>query len=396
MGAMNWYQMYQIDTSTIWHEAIGAENIPESCYEELYNQLLSLMGESEEKYTKKIDKEVYDAQRHFYFVDLCEKFWNRNSQEKFTYIQKVDLGYIVKPNNTIVNEINTTWHNTIKETLNQKLPDRLKKNNEENTRILVDKFLPPNTSIEERDECIEFQMTRHTLNTERLDEDDIEEAYRWTYDIYWFRHSNIILTYNSDDINEKKYFTFFFAWAVAILDLELIDDFLKYHFKNNFNNNWNEFGKFLEILLMKHDKTLLNSNQVQLIRKYLDSNPYSIFIVDNYSKVELEEEKGKLGRKTLPKIEIPKPIARTKGDKRTIFSSEDTAKLFSYLAQLNCVFNNQSEISKASFGKAIEALTGFSSKQIEGLLIYENYIHKNKNEKKKLLESIYELILKNL
>ena len=227
MGAMNWYQMYEIDTSTIWHEAIGAENISESCYSELLSQFESLMLENKEKYTSNIDKEEYDVQRHFHFVRLCERYWNHDTNKKLTNFQKVHLGYVVRANNSLGGLKYKSWKNQIEEVLKKQLPDIIKGNDIETTRLLADENLLADSSQEEREEWIQYQMTRHAPHNIRLCKDDVEEAYRWTYDIYWFRHSRIILTYKNDDIDEKRYFTFFFAWAVAVLDLEQLDALLK-------------------------------------------------------------------------------------------------------------------------------------------------------------------------
>lgn len=243
-------------------------------------------------------------------------------------------------------------------------------------------------------------MSRHTIEEKRINDDDIQEAYRWTYDIYWFRHSKIVLTYNKEDIDERKYFIYFFAWAVATIEIEQIDDFLKYHLTNSFENNWDDFGRFLEILLMKHEGSLLSNNQVKLVKKWLETNPYGILIPTsklNDSQSEdsskLEDSSKKLGRKPVEKIIIPKPTTRKgKGDNRTIFTKEETGKLFSYFAQLNCVFMGKPDMSKASFAGAIEILTGFSASQMEEFLMYESWMPKNKKEKIAVLENIKELI----
>ena len=43
MGAINGYQMYDIDISKIWHEALSAK-VPDVCFKDLYNQYDSLMS----------------------------------------------------------------------------------------------------------------------------------------------------------------------------------------------------------------------------------------------------------------------------------------------------------------------------------------------------------------
>lgn len=401
MGAMNWYQMYDIDTSTIWHEALGkAADIPDDCFKELYSQFHSLMTETDEKYTERIEKEEYYAERHFHFVYLYERAANRSMQERTGY-QDFSLGYITFPNKTLDKK---KWLKEIPIILEEELPEQLAKNTLENTEKLAQKFLSPDTPEDEKKSWIIYQMSRHTIEEKRIYDDDIQEAYRWTYDVYWFRHSRIVLTYNKEDIDERKYFIYFFAWAVATIEIEQIDDFLKYHLTNSFENNWDDFGRFLEILLMKHEGSLLSNNQVKLVKKWLETNPYGILIpksiVSNNQSEDnskLEDNYRKLGRKPVEKIIIPKPITRQgKNDHRTIFTKEETGKLFSYLSQLNCVFKGQPDMSQTSFASAIEVLTGFSAGQMEAELIFEGRMAINKKDKIKVFENLKELIYSKL
>ena len=383
--------MYDINISSIWAGAMAAQ-APDSCFVELYSQYSSLMRESNERYTKDIDKEEYYAERHFHFVYLFEKWANRNGEAR-TGLQNINLGYIVFPNRTINKAI---WKKEIKGVLKKELPKQLQNNTLENTNILLDKILSSDTSNEEREISLKFQMGRHSVEERRLDKDDIEEAERWVYDIYWFRHSRIVLTYSKEDLEERKYFTYFFAWSVVIIEIEELDEFLKYHFVKNFENNWNSYGRFLEILLMKHNGTLFNANHATLIKKWLESNPYGIHIpVNNQLEENLTVQKTpkKSGRKSVEKLIIPKPITRTgTNDNRTIFTKYETAKLFGYLARLNCVFKDKADMSKASFTSAIEVLTGFSAGQMEDELVYEERMSINKKEKIAVLENLKELI----
>lgn len=390
MEAMNWHQLYGIDICDIWYGALDAQ-VADECFMELYSKYSSLMFERDERYTKDIEKEEYYTEAHFHFVHLYEQWANKSEIEK-TGFQNISLGYIVSPNRTINHAI---WKKEIKSVLKKELPKQISYNTIENTNVLADRILPPDISKEERDIFIKFQMGRHSVEERRLNEDDIQEAWRWTYDIYWFRHSRIVLTYTKNDIEEREYFTYFFAWKIAVIKLEQLDDFIKYHFTENFKNDWDEYGRFLHILLMNYEGTLLSSNQAILIQKWIESNPYTVHIPTNQSENNLktDDKFKKNGRKPVEKIEIPKPIKRTgKNDKRTIFTKEETGKLFSYLAQLNCVFTSKPDMSKKSFASAIEVLTGFSAGQMEEYLIYESWMPKNKKDKISILENLKELI----
>jgi len=61
--------MYDINISSLWC-GVMATKVPDSCFVELYSQYSSLMRESNDRYTKHIDKEEYYAERHFHFIYL--------------------------------------------------------------------------------------------------------------------------------------------------------------------------------------------------------------------------------------------------------------------------------------------------------------------------------------
>jgi hypothetical protein len=149
-------------------------------------------------------------------------------------------------------------------------------------------------------------------------------------------------------------------------------------------------------MYVKYDKILFSEKNRKVTLSFLEKMEIEPLPVQISIDKIVENTPKKSGRPTKDKIIIVKPLEREKGDKRTILNREDTAKLFSYLAQLNCIFNGHPNMSKTAFADAINALTGFSAGQIEDLLLYENIKPKNNAEKIKTIDMIKYLIIKNL
>lgn len=228
-----------------------------------------------------------------------------------------------------------------------------------------------------------------------LDDDDPFQWIRWSYDVY-AHYQECVLSYTQD----RKPFEYFFAFRLELIDPYDVKLFLNWHLENTFEGDAENLKEFIEILYMKFPKILANPNIKLITFKFLDRLESIINnnnIVDDNTIIDNKvEDTKRLGRKVVEKIEIPKPLDRAKGDKKTILSKQETGILFSYLAQLNCVFNNKDSISLESFYKAIQVLTGYSSKQLKGFLIYEDELPKNKNEEKKIVERIKDLIMSKL
>lgn len=79
----------------------------------------------------------------------------------------------------------------------------------------------------------------------------------------------------------------------------------------------------------------------------------------------------------------------------TILSAESTVKLFNCLLALKCILHDE-HTSKESITKAIQALTGYSSKQTKEYLLFQSTKNLSKTEKEKFVEIIKDLIMNNL
>lgn len=89
---------------------------------------------------------------------------------------------------------------------------------------------------------------------------------------------------NEDGSFSKKYFDLgtdylikpqdflydvFFAYRLRQLDLFKIDDFLNYQILNYYDNNLQEFSRFLRILIRKHEAKLLKPEIIQTVNDWI-------------------------------------------------------------------------------------------------------------------------------
>ncbi|MFN8353193.1 MAG: hypothetical protein U0Y10_02000 [Spirosomataceae bacterium] len=390
---------YEVNIAHIWRKAIHVKGLPDECFEELLNYYESICDD-EEKYGEKLSIERYEAKRHFYFVDKFEALATRK-EEHITDLQEVRFGYVVRAHEMSSTE-EKLWEEEIKEVLSNELPDRLKTINVEALIEEANNFWGIDASQQVKDDWVSFQKGRHVANDKRIFEDDIREARRWIYDIYWFRHSYITLNYNPEDIEGCKKFMYFYTWMLVTCEIQEFDTFLSYHFKQSFRSNWDRYGRFLEVLKITYQDSLLKGKPLELLDRWLTSNSFRIILPESIEATSQSKENHtinpeipvkKVGRTPSEKLEIPKPKVRSPNDRRTILNKDETVRLFNHLAQLNCIFNNTDEISKDSFSKAVQVLTGFSAGQTEESFIYEEVVCKSKAEKKKIIEDIKTLII---
>lgn len=366
MGVINWNQEFDINIYSIWHEALGFLSTDDFC-DDAYSNLLSEIKSvvTNVKYKENVHFIEYNANQHFYFVEKFENWIRKNSKIRDSF----ELGYFCQ-----IHKFNPTEQEKWAEEIIKVLNNRGKEKNQFYT---------------------ELKSSKSIL------EDKVQEAFKGTYDIFSYQDSRIILRYNTDDLEEKKSFSFFFTWVMALIEYEFIDDFLDYHFTLNFNRDWNTFARFLDLLLSKNEDGVLNESRLKIIRKYLDSANYQVVVMKDYKEGEVslinETNKKKVGRPPKEKIEIPTPPERKANDKQTIFNKAETALFFSYLAQLNIVLNDDNGISQESFIKTVQCMTGFSAGKLKGVLIYEGDVKpKTIEQKKRLVEDMKSLIIKKL
>lgn len=365
MGVINWNQEFDINIYSIWHEALGFLSTDDFC-DDAYSNLLSEIKSivTNVKYKENVHFIEYNANQHFYFVEKFENWIRKNSKIRGSF----KLGYFCQ-----IHKFN---------------PTEQKKWAEEIIKVLN------NRGKEENQFYTELKSSKSIL------EDGIQEAFKCTYDIFSYQDSRIILRYNTDDLEEKKSFSFFFTWVMALIEYEFIDDFLNYHFNLNFKQDWNVFARFLDILLSKNEDGVLNESRLKIIRKYLDNADYKVVVMKDYKEEEVslinETNKKKVGRPPKEKIEIPITIERKSGDNLTTLTLEQSAILFHYLKKTKVILPSKELLNITNTVKAIRVLTGYSDGNVKKKLEKSQYDNFDKRKVLKIIEEIKTLINSDL
>jgi hypothetical protein len=213
---------------------------------------------------------------------------------------------------------------------------------------------------------------------------------KWGYDVFSL-NSNCPLSIEKDG----EEFQFFFAWQLRFTDYFEIKKFLNWHLENTFENAKESCIEFVEILFLKYKKILNDETNRKLVFDCLEKMKIEPITTQMTITEIVENTFNKSRRKTKEKIEIPIPPKRNK-EKWTIFSKDDTIKLFDYLIQLGCLVNDTKKVSKESIAKAIYAITGYWDNDTAEMFVFENKKPKTKKEKEIIIENIKELIINNL
>jgi len=162
-----------------------------------------------------------------------------------------------------------------------------------------------------------------------------------TFDI---KYVDIALVYNIQP--SDPYYDIFFARKIRQLDLLEIDVFLDYHTEHYYNNNLQEFSRFLKICMRKHATTFLNIETIQTIHEWIEAKEKKLPVLQGTS----ENQTGK---------ERKNKVKRIAQDKKTCLNQQQTVLFMHYLQQAK-VFLKDEDLQKLEFGKAFSLLTGYS------------------------------------
>jgi hypothetical protein len=219
-----------------------------------------------------------------------------------------------------------------------------------------------------------------------INDEDPYQWYRWEYDVYSL-YSKCKVDFKKD----KDDFVFFFAWKLSLCKYSDVKLFLGWHLGKTFRKNHEMFAEFISLLLMEYKNIVNDPDLIKITYDFLNPSPISEIKMEELNQPR--KPKKRQGRPVSEKIELIKPIERLPRDKKTLLDKEGTAKLFSYLIQLDCTLSGQDN-SKDNLSKSIQGLTGFSASHIKDLLIYEDFRPVNKQKAKAIVEKINDLIIK--
>lgn len=289
-----------------------------------------------------------------------------------------------------------------------------------------------------------YGITRHMLSDEQSwalerdletlypDQPDIQLA-EAAFDILNYRESTFELRYNDPDI-DKEQFMRFFAIRLATEPISYLEDLLNFQWKRNFQQDITTYTRFLKQVCGSYKKKLVSKVRCEAIKQwYIDlathlssgvvDNPtvstpileslppvdktvtpasvnapsHSINLDESLSPVVIDEHSDPAPGKKKKEMTIPITVERTSTDKLTKLTQEVTAVLFMYLQKTNIVLADQAALlSRQSFGKAIQVLTGYSYHSTVDTLQKAQQERAIKIKTKKALQEIIALIDKEL
>jgi hypothetical protein len=139
----------------------------------------------------------------------------------------------------------------------------------------------------------------------------------------------------------------FFAYRLRQLDILKIDTFLNYHILNYYDNNLQEFSRFLRICIRKHEAKLLKPETIQTVNEWVTDKEKQEqdFLNGTLEKKSIKAKKGK--------------VKRAAQDNLTCLSQEQTVLLMHYLQQERVLLKDE-YLLKLDAGLAFEILTGYS------------------------------------
>jgi len=181
-----------------------------------------------------------------------------------------------------------------------------------------------------------------------------------TFDI---KYVDIASVYNIKP--SDPYYDIFFARKIRQLDLLELDAFLDYHTEHYYNNNLQDFSRFLRICIRKHTTTFLNTETIQTINEWIEAKEKQQSVLQRTSEKQIgKERKNK--------------VTRASEDKKTCLSLEQTVLLIHYLQQER-VFLNDEYLNDTEMGTAFEILTGYSPNTIR-INLGDSHLQKNKSK----------------
>src|SRR5665213_3352296 len=136
-----------------------------------------------------------------------------------------------------------------------------------------------------------------------------------TFDIKYVDTASVYNIQPSD-----PYYDIFFARKIRQLDLLEIDSFLDYHTEHYYNNNLQEFSRFLKICIRKHTTSFLNTETIQTIHEWIEVKEKQQSTLQGTS----EKQTGK---------ERKNKVTRAAQDKKTCLSQQQTVLFMHYLQQ---------------------------------------------------------------
>ena len=148
-----------------------------------------------------------------------------------------------------------------------------------------------------------------------------------------------------EEIERKdEFFDYFFTCKLRHIGLLEIDSFLAFHLDHSFNNNKQDYFRFINITPREHQDKMLSPNIAETVKEWIKLNETS----DNLKDL------SEAGTKTKGKIK------RERDDNATKLNQEQTALLIHYLRVGKIILKGE-YLNNKEAGQAFSILTGYST-----------------------------------
>ena len=178
---------------------------------------------------------------------------------------------------------------------------------------------------------------------------------------------------------EDPFFPFFFACKLSHIDLFNIDEFLKYHLENGFENSTDKYYRILQLILRQYS-SLLKPDTIITSQEWIN---------DQQKKPALTE----IENLSTKNISIRKPkIKREAGDNITALNLSQTAYLAVLLKESKIAIKDDIILTQSSTGAAFHVLTGYSEDTLRQAMNLKGQNALNRQDRTKVRQTLSEII----
>ncbi len=144
---------------------------------------------------------------------------------------------------------------------------------------------------------------------------------------------------------EDHFFDYFFACKLRQINLLEIDAYLAFHLEHSFKDDWQEYSRFLNITLRKHQK-MLGADIVETVMEWIKLSEAD----NNSTELSGNEKSAKTKNKK----------KRSRDDNVTKLNQEQTALLIHFM-QVGKIILKDEDLNNKDAGQAFSVLTGYSA-----------------------------------
>lgn len=156
--------------------------------------------------------------------------------------------------------------------------------------------------------------------------------------------------FDTEEIERQDdFFDYFFMCKIRHLSLLDIDGYLKFHLDYSFNNQEQEYFRFLQLSIRQYQEQLLNSQITETVSEWIGNRKSSVSSESLAGSQKEERLKGRMQREA--------------GDKLTCLNQSQTVLLIEFMQKAGIILKDDN-LTFTQAGKAFYILTGYSTHTI--------------------------------